>query len=882
MVGRTISHYQILEKLGEGGMGVVYKARDTRLDRFVAIKVLPPEKVSDPERRRRFTQEARAASALNHPNIITIHDIEEADDVHFISMEFVDGNTLCGLIPRHGMRLGESLKYAVQIADALARAHTAGIVHRDLKPSNVMVTTDGLVKVLDFGLAKLIERPNGEFGETATIRADEQPETAEQTIVGTVAYMSPEQAEGKRVDARSDVFSFGSVLYEMVTGRRAFRGGSKLSTLSAILKEEPTPVSSAMPEVPRDLEKIIFRCLRKDPNRRIQHMDDVKIALEELKEESDSGKLAAELPRRPRRHRWGVAGIAALLLIAAAAARYYFRKPVQERGPKVTVLTSYPGLQGTPSFSPDGSQVAFAWEGEKQDNTDIYVKVIGTETALRLTTHPAVDSFPAWAPDGRSIAFLRQTSQQTAAIYRVAPLGGSERKVADVIVSWDFQFLGGGLCWTRDGKWILSTDADSPGKPSYIALVSSDTGEKRKLTAGEGLAESFPALSPGNHMLAFTRRLADQQSLLFLLPLDAKLKPTAAARPLRPAGFWNLWPVWIPDGKSLLFVSTDSYSSTGRLWRISSSGDSPPTPVPEAGEGVESPAISSQGRLVFTHFFGDSNIWQLEVSGPGGRAAPPQQVVASTREDERPIFSPDGRRIAFESNRSGSYGVWLANADGSNPQPLQVEPNSWCESPAWSPDGLTIAFDARQDKQFQVYLISPEGGAPRRLINHPSDNFWPSWSRDANWVYFTSTRTGRSEIWKMPAAGGEAVQLTRNGGFRSRESLDGRTLFFARDGTRRTSVWKMPVEGGEESKVLDSVGTRNWVLVDQGLWFINWTNPGDAALRFLEFATGKVTRVAPISKTPAAGLAVSPDGQTILYVQYDHLGSELTLMENFR
>ena len=438
MVGKTISHYEVLEKLGEGGMGVVYKARDTHLDRFIAIKVLPPEKVADPERKRRFVQEAKAASALNHPNIITIHDISQAEGVTFIVMECVDGKTLDQLIGRKGLTLNDALKYAIQIGGALAKAHGAGIVHRDLKPSNLMVTGDGLVKVLDFGLAKLTEPVSGELAATQTLQA----RTQEGTLVGTVAYMSPEQAEGKPVDARSDIFSFGAVLYEMVTGQRAFRGDSSMSTLAAIINKEPAPLPTS---VPRDLEKLITRCLRKDPARRLQHMDDVKLALEELKEESDSGKLVAEAPARPRRHRWAVAGIAALLLIAAAAAWYYFRKPVQEQGPRVTVFTSDPGAQGVPSFSPDGNQVAFAWEGEKQDNKDIYVKVIGTETALRLTTHPAVDSSPAWAPDGRSIAFLRRTSDQTAAICRVAPLGGSERKIVEVIVS---PSPGGGRCWT--------------------------------------------------------------------------------------------------------------------------------------------------------------------------------------------------------------------------------------------------------------------------------------------------------------------------------------------------------------------------------------------------------------------------------------------------
>jgi serine/threonine protein kinase len=265
MIGQTISHYEILEEVGRGGMGAVYKARDTHLDRFVAIKVLPSEKVSNPERKRRFVQEAKSASALNHPNIIHIYDIDQQDGIDYIAMEYVTGKTLDRLIPRHGMRLDDVLKYSVQIADALTKAHGAGIVHRDLKPGNIMVTDDGHVKVLDFGLAKLMEAvPPGPEDATRTMR----PATEEGTIVGTIAYMSPEQAEGRKVDARSDIFSFGSVLYEMVSGKRAFQGDTKASTLAAILKENPKPASEVAEGLPKEVERLISRCLRKDLGRR--------------------------------------------------------------------------------------------------------------------------------------------------------------------------------------------------------------------------------------------------------------------------------------------------------------------------------------------------------------------------------------------------------------------------------------------------------------------------------------------------------------------------------------------------------------------------------------------------------------------------------------
>jgi serine/threonine protein kinase len=303
MIGQRLAHFEILEKLGEGGMGVVYKARDTHLDRLVAIKLLPPDKVADRDRRLRFVREAKTASALNHPGIVTIHDIAQHDGVDFIVMEFVPGRTLDCVIPRRGLGLNETVNYGIQIADALAAAHGAGIVHRDLKPSNVVVTEEGRTRILDFGLAKLVDRtPLAVWEEGPTITHPALV-TAQGAILGTVAYMSPEQAEGKVVDARTDIFSFGSVLYEMVTGQRAFQGDTPLSVLTAVLREEPKQVSYMREGAPRELERVITRCLRKDPERRWQSMADITIALRELKEEVDSGAPAASAAAlsRPRR-----------------------------------------------------------------------------------------------------------------------------------------------------------------------------------------------------------------------------------------------------------------------------------------------------------------------------------------------------------------------------------------------------------------------------------------------------------------------------------------------------------------------------------------------------------------------------------------------------
>jgi eukaryotic-like serine/threonine-protein kinase len=402
MIGQTLDRYRIEAKLGEGGMGVVYKGFDTHLDRVVAIKVLAANRVSDPDRKQRFIQEAKAASSLNHPNIVTVHDVRSDLGVDFIVMEYAEGQTLDQIIAGRSLGFSQSLRYGVQIADALARAHEAGIVHRDLKPSNVIVTADGRLKVLDFGLAKLIE-PADRAAEGLTHTS---PLTDAGMVVGTAAYMSPEQAEGRKIDGRSDIFSFGAVLYEMVTGRRAFTGASNLSVLAKILNEDPPPPRSLAASIPMEVERAILRCLRKEPARRYQTMADLKVALEDLVADSTAAQPALTSPVRfSRRRLWE--GFALIAVIAGAFIAWQLSRTRVPTAPPLRgiPLTALPGGVRSPSFSPDGNHVAFTWTGPKQDNVDVYVQQVGVGAPLRLTTDAGNDYSPAWSPDGRAIAF---------------------------------------------------------------------------------------------------------------------------------------------------------------------------------------------------------------------------------------------------------------------------------------------------------------------------------------------------------------------------------------------------------------------------------------------------------------------------------------------
>ena len=880
MVGRRLLHFDILEKLGEGGMGVVYKARDTHLDRLVAIKVLPAEKVADAERRRRFVQEAKAASALHHANIITIHDITQAEGLDFIVMEYVEGKTLDAMVPRSGMRLGEVLKIGVQIAHALAAAHTHGIVHRDLKPANVMVAHDGTVKVVDFGLAKLNE-PAAQSRESEAPTGEAR--TGAGVILGTAAYMSPEQAEGKPVDVRSDIFSFGSVLYEMATGRQAFTGDSWASTMAAVLNREPKPLEG----LPHDLQKTILRCLRKDPDKRFQHMDDVCVALEELKEESDSGKLdMAVVPpaKSPRRSRLMYSAAAVCLLLAAAAVAWrWTSRPAQLAPSKLMPLTAFTGFEYYPAFSPDGKQVAFSWNGPKEDNFDIYVMMIGTSTPVRLATDPASDRVPVCSPDGRRIAFER-FAPGTASVMLMSALGGSENKLTDAAAN------AGGIDWSPDGKYVAFSEVSAPGEVPQIVLLSPDTGERRvvKTPPPRELGDAFPRFSPDGKALAFVR-YRPGPSPIGIVPLTGQLGEARMITPARMSvGMTPL--AWTPDSREVVFAANYE-GMRGRVWRVGADGRTPPVLVVGVSPNASDVAIAPQGRyLAYRQELRDVNIWRLDLDH-GRTATAPVKLIASTLIDTAPGFSPDGRRIVFASNRSGIGEIWMSDANGSNQTLVtHLGARGAAGSPAWSPDGRTIAFDSDAEGQSEIYTVSAEGGPAKRLTNHPGFDVVPTWSRDGRSIYFTSERSGSLQLWKMPAEGGTPIQITKQGGVNAMESADGKTLYYAK-GINAPGTWKMPIGGGQEVLALDLPAAQRWgqmAMTESGLYYIardGTDSPARFAIFFHDFGTRRATRVAQLAKQPPAqtrGLSLSADGRSLLFTQLDADGSDLMLLENFR
>jgi Tol biopolymer transport system component/tRNA A-37 threonylcarbamoyl transferase component Bud32 len=877
MTGKRIAHFEITGKLGEGGMGVVYEAVDRSLDRRVALKILPPDKVANASRKQRFIQEAKAASALNHPNIITIYEIGAEDGVDYIAMELVTGRTLEEVLAKRRLKVAEVLKQAVQIADALAAAHAVGIVHRDLKPANVMIADSGLVKVLDFGLAKLTD--DSEVSEDDVTRT-ERALTEDGTVVGSAPYMSPEQAEGRKVDARSDIFSFGLVLYEMLSGKRAFRGETRMATLAAILNQEPAPLGELVPGMPRELERIVARCIRKDLARRSQSMAEIKVALEELKEETESG-ISKSAPVEKRKaagwKRWAALGGVVVALGAALA--FTLPRWREARAPlKEVPLTSFPGYQGQPTLSPDGSQFAFVWDGGQEGAPrQLYVSLVGRGTPLRLTnTPPGTEVYnPAWSPDGQTIAFVRAPGPlRLGELILIPALGGPERRLDEAGSTQ--------LAWSPDGKWLYFATRLS-GK-FVIGAEPSAGGETRQLTdPPAGARDYLPSASPDGRHLVFSRAAALYNEDLFIADLQDGNR-IGAVRQLTSDHLTKYSTVWTADGQDIVYVAGEPSSLLG-MYRVRASGGAP-SRMEGIGDYARDVAVASRGhRLVYSRSLQDYNLWRMPLRAVGATAGQAERILMSTRYEASGSYSPDGKRIAFSSNRGGVRQIWVADADGSDPVPLTSFTAGVAGSPKWSPDGQTIVFDARPEGSPDIYSIGANGGVAKRLTDHVSSNTLPCFSADGRWIYFHSRRTGQTQLFRMPAGGGPFAQITRGGlSDQTMVSPDGRWVYFGKFG----SIWKAPAEGGEETAVVDGRDVYNdylFAVAESGIYFPGARDPasGIVPLRLYRFADGKVVELGHFTKPPAnLPPSVSPDEKWLLYAQLDSSVDDVMLVENFQ
>ena len=805
MDGTTLGHFALLEKIGEGGMGQVYKAKDTRLERMVAIKLLPESKVADAERRARFVQEAKAASALNHPNIITIHEIGEQDGQSFIVMELIDGKALSDLIPRKGMRLTEALRIAAQVADALTAAHAAGIVHRDLKPGNIMVDAHGRVKVLDFGLAKLTAPAASAPGAEEATRtiAMEPPQTDAGVILGSVPYMSPEQAEGKPVDVRSDIFSFGAVLYEMITGQRAFHGESRASTLAAVVEKEPAAPSELAATTPPELERLIVRCLRKDVNRRSQNMADVKLALEELRDESESGKLvrppaAQPAPAAARSWLWPAVAMAAVLVAVAVVSWTWFHRRAAAPPPAPELVRLSPDDDHNylePAISPDGKFVAYL--SDRSGKREVWLQQANGGEPIQLTHAGGTVQSVSFFPDGTRLAYATSSAETRSGSIEVIPiLGGQPR----VLITGRQMFQS---AVSPDGRQIAYFESVLSHPYSRLMVLSTDGGEPRELSNWAGLQASQIYIrsaawtSDSRCLLIPGVKRADanlDEFEWFTLPVDGTSAWATGTRDaMRAAGLkftvpavmsgdlalfaggkgerWNVWQIrldpktWRVRGaprqlsfgteyempatvsaSGMLTVGADKFSTDLYLIPLSSdSGQATGAIRRLTHDGrykIRWSAGGDPGSVYFQVQHVASGTWTgYAVDLVSGK----QTLVApGVSFKTNAVVSADGRQLAYYTADGGSYSIRIGEA-GAAPAAARLVCKS-CGTPVrFSADGRFLVVQPEAivkpdpKAKYTLRLLDVATGKDRPWLEHPSDSIVSGGTFGENHAWFEIT-----------------------------------------------------------------------------------------------------------------------------------------------
>jgi len=842
--GSKLGPYEIVAPLGAGGMGEVYRARDSRLGRDVAIKVIPDAFARDPDRLARFEREARAASALSDPHIVVVHDIGEDNGVRYFASELVDGPDLRAIIDRGPMAARRILDLGAQIAEGLAAAHEKGILHRDLKPENILVAKDRLAKIADFGLAKIAEAPAAGASQTPTAAANS---TGTGIIMGTVSYMSPEQARGAVVDHRSDQFALGSILYEMSSGRKAFSRPTAAETMTAILREEPEPLSTTAPASPAPFRWIVERLLAKEPHDRYDSTRDLARELAGVRDHlsvSTVSGAAAPVSARPK----GAFRVAPYLIgavagaVLAAAGILSWRRAPTNPPIKIRSLT-YSGHDREPAVSPDGRTIAFS--SDRDGTSRIWLKQFEGGGEVPITSGPA-DILPRFSPNGSSILFIRHEGVRPA-LYRSPVVGGEAHKVVEGADEAD---------WSPDGNHfvIVRISADLSG--SAFSVVDVSGGQERIVARFPGRQFFHPRWSPDGRRIAAVEQ-ASGGAPKSLVVVDAV---TGRTREFRLPGHPGLVSsaVWTADGREVVYSRSESVVAvvvgsaaeivaqnvdTGRTRSLFWS--------PESSDVVE---IASDGNLVFDTHAVRENLREFSLSSAGDAATSTARLLTEgNATDRQPAYSPDGKWIVFSSSRGGNLDLWkVSTADGQLRQLTDDAAQDW--DPAFSRDGRHLIWSSNRTGAFEIWTADADGSAAHAVTRDGLDAENPTATPDGRWIVYYQGSDAKSGIWKirpdgtdarplMPglSGGGGIPELSPDGSeiafiqFRSLSEQDVRTMRTA-DGKPDGYEVRLSQAGLGLSRI--AIGRSRWMPDGKSILAVSRDAGGKFGIRKYPFAPG--------------------------------------------
>lgn len=891
LIGATIGHYHVEALIGHGGMGYVFRARDTTLARPVALKVLPPEVVSDAGRLARFVQEARAASALNHPHVIAIYEIREATplrdgapiadlpSLHYLAMELVIGETLRTLIEERRLEVKRAIDLLVQVAEALAAAHAAGVVHRDLKPENIMVATSGYAKVLDFGLAKL--RPDLLANSAGATRAVTMPAaSAPGMMLGTVGYMSPEQVEGRPTDHRADVFSFGCVAYEAVSGARAFTGPSTIETLHRIANVDSGAIVGSLTSAPPELRRIIGKCLAKDPEERYQSIKEAAIDLRGVVRQLESGAVSrVDVPRPSSRAARPALYFGAAALIAAVAVGTWVwlgRAPATTEAPapiRVTPITAS-GYLTHVALSPDGKYLAYTDNpGGRQS---LWVRQIDGSNPLQLIGPRLVGYWGlVFAPDGASIFYsVKGREDDSGSIYQIPFLGGPSRKLVTGVDSPP--------AVSPDGKQLAYLRADYPARGASALMIAGIDGANPRALVERRPPEFFAPGSfvstswapDGSRLVAAMRNTQTRQTTLVTVSLEGDLAPLGD--PFTDIGFTH----WLADGVVFVARSAGGLATGGggQIW-IQPYPSGTPRRLTNDLIDYRSSSVGADGRsIVSVGLDANPSLWTVPLDGSGE----PRKLAGSMRYDGTSgvTWGTDGQ-VLFTAPVRGTIQIWGMNLDGSNRRAITTAGNSsW---PSLSRDGRFVAFSGQRGDQRGIWRMNPDGSDQRLVTAVPSAVSLGT-TPDSEWITFTTDQEGALSFWRVPSAGGTPERVI--------DRLDRGVLSAA--GDRVLGVYAQPPQYG--NAVLPLAGGEPFWLPSDGsaatgnqgiyLWApdgksVYFTTAERMNIFRYTFGAAASTRVTHFTDANIFTGAISRDGKTML-VTRGSLARDAYLITNLR